>query len=108
MAHKILIPVHEKDVAPRFDLATEVLIVVADADGGVRKKTIVLPRASADQLCHLIITEGVRTVICNAIEDDYYQYLAWKKVEMIDSVIGSSESALDRFVKGTLSAGDIL
>ena len=109
MASKILIPIHEKDVAPRFDLATEVLIVTRDDVGRVQKqKTVVLPRASADQLCHLIITEGVRTVICSAIEDDYYQYLRWKKVETIDSVIGSSRTALEHFLEGTLKAGDIL
>lgn len=108
MAEKILIPLHEKDVAPRFDLATEVLVVTRSAETGVKKKMVVLPRASADQLCHLIITEGVQTVICNGIEDDYYQYLTWKKVEMIDSVIGSAEAALERFAKGTLSAGAVL
>jgi len=108
MARKILIPVHDRNVAPRFDLATEALIIIWDPESGIRKKTVVLPRASSDQLCHLIITEGIQTVICNGIEDDYYQYLAWKKVEMIDSVIGSSQAALDRFVQGNLNAGDIL
>ncbi len=109
MSTKVLIPLHENDVAPRFDLATEVLIVTGDGKAGSReKKTMVLPRASAEQLCHFIITEGIQTVICNGIEDDYYQYLTWKRIEVIDSVIGSSESALLRLINGTLKAGDIL
>lgn len=109
MIHKIIIPLHEASVAPRFDLATEVQIVSWDPEAGIRgKKTVVMPRASAEQLCHLILTESAQTVICSGIEDDYYQYLAWKKVTMIDSVIGSSDAALERFVNGTLSAGDIL
>jgi predicted Fe-Mo cluster-binding NifX family protein len=106
---KILIPLYESDVAPRFDLATEVLIVTGIGKAGsVERRTVVLPRASADQLCHLIITEGVQTVICSGIEDDYYQYLIWKRIEVIDSVIGSSDAALGRFVEGTLKPGEIL
>ena len=55
---------HENDVAPRFDLATEALIVtgIEKTDSG-DKRIMVLPRPSADQLCHLIITEDVQTVI---------------------------------------------
>lgn len=111
-SEKILIPLYESEVAPRFDLATEVLIVTDIGKSGSEeqgdKRMVVLPRASADQLCHLIITEGVHTVICGGIEDDYYQYLVWKRIEVIDSVIGSSEAALKRFVEGTLAPGEIL
>jgi predicted Fe-Mo cluster-binding NifX family protein len=106
---KILIPLHENDVAPRFDLATEVLI--ANDPGNSRstdKRMVVLPRASADQLCHLIITENIETVICSGIEDDYYQYLTWKRIEVIDSVVGSSHTALKRYLNGELKPGDIL
>ena len=109
MSTKILIPLHENDVAPRFDLAAEVLIISGVGDIGSRdQRTVVLPRASADQLCHLIITEGIQTVICSGIEDDYYQYLTWKRIEVIDSVIGSSQAALKSFVDGTLKSGHIL
>ena len=109
MSAKILIPLHENDVAPRFDLTTEVLIVTnIGKSGSGDERTVVLPRASADQLCHLIITEGVQTVICGGIEDDYYQYLTWKRIEVIDSVIGSSKSALKHFIAGALKPGEIL
>ena len=109
MSKKILIPLQENYVAPRFDLATEVVIVndIGKAGSG-DKRMVVLPRASAEQLCHLIITEGIQIVICNGIEDDYFQYLTWKRIEVIDSVIGSSESALKRFAEGTLKPGEIL
>lgn len=106
---KILIALYENDVAPRFDLAAEVLIITwAGGSVPVDKRTVVLPRASADQLCHLVITEGVATVICGGIEDDYYQYLTWKRIDVIDSVIGSSKAALKRFLEGTLTSGSIL
>lgn len=106
---KILIPLYEDDVAPRFDLATEVLIVNEPGDDGTAdKRMVVLPRASAEQLCHLIITENIQTVICSGIEDDYYQYLTWKRIDVIDSVVGSSNSALKRYLEGALKPGDIL
>jgi predicted Fe-Mo cluster-binding NifX family protein len=108
MNTKILIVLHERDVAPRFDLATEVLIVTISRNADTIERLVVLPRASAEQLCHLIITEDVQTVICGGIEEDYYQYLAWKRIEVIDSVIGSSEAALNRFVSGKLEPGRIL
>ncbi len=109
MSTKILIPLYENDVAPRFDLATEVLIISGVGNADSRdQRLVVLPRASADQLCHLIITEGIQTVICSGIEDDYFQYLTWKRIEVIDSVIGSSKAALKRFVDGTLKPGDVL
>lgn len=106
---KILIPLHENDVAPRFDLATEVLIVTGnEKTGSADKRMVVLPRASADQLCHLIITENIQTVICSGIEDDYYQYLTWKRIEVIDSVVGSSDLALKLYFGGKLKPGDTL
>ena len=47
MPKKILIPLYENDVAPRFDMATEVLIVShVKKVGPADKRMVVLPRAS--------------------------------------------------------------
>ncbi len=109
MSKRILIPLHENDVAPRFDLATDVLIATgSEAVDSKEHKMVVLPRASADQLCHLAITENVQVVICGGIEDTYYRYLIWKGIEVIDSVIGHCESALKHYIDGKLKPGDIL
>ena len=109
MATKILIPLYENDVAPRFDLATEVLIATGDAPPPAgEQRMVVLPRASADQLCHLIITEGVQVVICGGIEDTCHQYLTWKRVAVIDAVIGTGAAVLTRYYAGELASGDIL
>lgn len=109
MGGKLLITLRENDVAPRFDLTTEVLLdsggPAGDATG---RKTLVLPRASAEELCHLILAEEVRTVVCGAIEEEYYQYLTWKKIAVIDSVMGPWEKALERYMEGCLQPGDIL
>ena len=106
---KILIPLHEDEVAPRFDLATDVLIVSSsDIDEPEKHRVVVLPRASADQICNLALTEKIQVVICGGIEDTYYRYLVWKGIEVIDSVIGHYRSALSQYIKGTLQPGTIL
>jgi predicted Fe-Mo cluster-binding NifX family protein len=106
---KILISLYGNDVAPRFDLATEVLIASVGEDGQVvDEKILVLPQASAEKLCHMVLTEDVQTVICGGIEEEYYQYLVWKRVEVLDSVIGPANVVMDHYRQGTLQSGDIL
>lgn len=107
---KVLITIWYEDVAPRFDLTSEVLTAkVAPESGEIReKKTLVLPAPSAEELCRFILSEGVETVICGGIENEYYQFLAWKNVKVIDSVIGSYEKALELLGRGRLEAGVIL
>jgi len=107
MNQNVLIPLYGKEVAPRFDLAPEALIVSLDEKGNQRERIVMLPQASAEKLCHLILTENVDTVICGGIEDEYYQYLIWKKVNVLDSVIGPYDIVLKRFANGLLKFGDI-
>jgi predicted Fe-Mo cluster-binding NifX family protein len=106
---KILITIWRNDVAARFDLTTEVLIVSLDGECGIaQRRTVVLPTMSAENLCHLIITEGITLVICGGIEEEYYQYLTWKKVHVIDFVIGPYERALELVLSGALKPGSNL
>jgi hypothetical protein len=106
---KILIPLLGDNVAPRFDLAPEILIALIDEEGRIlEERTIVLPQASADALCHLIFTERVETVVCCAIEDEYFQYLTWKKVTVLDSVMGPCDKVMQRVRTGRIQSGDIL
>lgn len=106
---KILIPLSGDDVAPRFDLAPEAFVAVIRGDGAVvEEKTIILPHASAEALCNLILTEKVDMVVCCGLEEEYYQYLCWKKVKVIDSVVGPYTRVLDRLSQGNLASGDIL
>lgn len=107
MADKVLIPLYGNDVAPRFDLATDILITQF-LDGKEKEQIIVLPQASSEELCHIIITENVNTVICGGIEEEYYQYLVWKKINIMDSVIGSWKSVINAFRTNELSSGAIV
>lgn len=109
MAQKVLITLRENNVAPRFDLTTEVLIAwFGKRDVIEKQKIIVLPHASPEELCHLILSEEVTILVCSAIEEEYYQYLTWKKVRVLDGIIGPYERALDRLRRGRLQSGDIL
>jgi predicted Fe-Mo cluster-binding NifX family protein len=106
---RILIPLTGDDVAPRFDQALEALIVEIDDQGLIgQEKTIILNRASSEALCNLILTQGITTVICCGIEDEHFQYLTWKGMEVIDSVAGPSAAAVAALAEGALRSGDIL
>jgi predicted Fe-Mo cluster-binding NifX family protein len=109
MNQKLLITIWRDQVAPRFDLTSEVLVATVDSTGGVlNSKTVVLPTVSAEDLCHMVLTEGITTVICGGIEEEYFQYLTWKKVKVIDSVIGPYDLALELARGGGLEPGAIL
>lgn len=109
MNDRILITIWKDEIAPRFDLTGEVLMVSVDPEGKVaQQRTVVLPTVSPDDLCHLILTEGITLLICGAIEEEYYQYLTWKRVRVIDSVIGPCEEALEHALRGRLQPGKII
>jgi predicted Fe-Mo cluster-binding NifX family protein len=109
MITKILIPVYGDDISPRFDLSAEVYIATVDETGRYQdERIVVLPQISAEQLCHLILTENINVVICGGIEDEYYQYLVWKRIRVYDSVIGPWGEAIRRHLAGNLRPGDIL
>ncbi len=106
---KILIPIHGAEVAPRFDLATEVAFISQDPEAGRwSERIVVVPQPSAERLCHMILSEDVKTLVCGAIEEEYYQYLVWKRVTVIDSVMGPWAAAADRLMAGDLASGAML
>jgi predicted Fe-Mo cluster-binding NifX family protein len=106
MRETILITIWRDEVAPRFDLTSEVLIVSLNADGTVAgRRSIVLPTVSAEDLCHMILTEKITTVVCGGIEEEHYQYLTWKRVKVIDSVIAPYEEALEFVLRDSLQPG---
>ena len=109
MINKIIIPIYGNEIAPRFDLATEVLILILEkGEKKPEEKIIVLPQASAEKLCHMMLTEGIKTLICCGIEEEFYQYLNWKKIKIIDNVSGSHRKAVKLYLSGELKPGDIL
>ena len=105
----ILIPLLGERVAPRFDLATEVLI--ARVEGGKlsgEPRVVILTGPSADELCSLILKENIHQVLCGGIEDSHFQYLSWKKVRVVDRLIGNWQDVLRLQLAGSLQAGMIV
>ncbi len=107
MLTRVMITLYKQEVAPRFDLSSEVMLAIVSSDNIVEEqKTIVLPRASAEDLCQWILAEGVTVLICGAIEDEYYQFLRWKKLSIFDNVSGDWHKAFDSFLNNCLHRGD--
>jgi hypothetical protein len=106
---KVLLVLAGNDIAPRFDLAMELLIVSPGNDGKPAERSdIVLARPSAEALCRAVTSANVQTVICGGIEKEYLRYFAWKNVKVIHSVIGPAEVAVSRYRNGALKSGDLL
>lgn len=109
MATKAMICIDGGEVSPRFDLTREVVIATVSDSGKVQEeRELVLPNVSVEILFNILLTEGIQVVICGGIDEECYQYLAWKKIRVMDSVIGEWKEALKRLARGRLEAGDIL
>jgi predicted Fe-Mo cluster-binding NifX family protein len=107
--HKILIPIQGDFVAPRFDLATEILMARVERNQVIGEpKTIIMERPSDEGLCQMVVEENITDVVCGGIEELHYNFLVWKKVTVLDGVIGDWQTALDKAVAGTLLQGEII
>jgi predicted Fe-Mo cluster-binding NifX family protein len=71
-------------------------------------RTIILPHRSAEELSDLIVKEGVQCVVCGGIEDSFHKFFLWKKITVIDGVIGDHSEALERVIAGELRPGAVL
>jgi predicted Fe-Mo cluster-binding NifX family protein len=106
---RTLITVLENEIAPRFDLATEVIVVTfAQRRPDEQTRTLVLAHPSAEDLCQLILDEEAESVVCGGIEQEYFDYLTWKSILVIDSVAGPWKAAVRQLHEGRLNAGDVL
>lgn len=108
-----LLALCREEISPRFDMAAEVLIAPVSPEdsserGKVERKHLVLAHVSSEELCDVITRSGVAVVVCGGIEEDYYHYLRWKRIEVISDVMGPVEAVLDRLAQGLLRAGDCL
>ena len=109
MERRILITVAKDEIAPRFDLTTEALLLnISESGEIVLRKSFLLAHASGDELCDLALSRDIGTIVCGGIEDEYYHYLRWKRIDVIDSVMGPLEIVVTRLATGNLKAGDIL
>ncbi len=96
-------------ISPRFDLSSEVLIATCyDQQLMEEPRSLLLSDVSAEILCDLALKEKVSVVVCGGIEEVHYQFLTWKKITVIDSVIGPYNDVLQLAVNSGLMSGTIL
>lgn len=109
MSKKILITILGSNVSPRFDKTTEIVMFEMDDKGRVTdERTMVLHQSSPEDLCQLIISEDVQVVVCGGIEEEYYDYLKWKRLEVFDGVMGPYSKVVSKLRHNDLAAGQIL
>lgn len=109
---QVLLTLSRDEICPRFDMAAEALIaplqIPAQEDSGPEQRHLVLAHVSSEELCDVIVRAGVSVVVCGGIEEDYYHYLRWKRINVISDVMGPAEAVLERLRAGELQAGDSL
>ena len=77
---KLLIPVQGDFVAPRFDLATEILIVRFENNSILGEpRTIIMERASEEELCQIVVKENITDIVCGGIEELHTIFLPGKR-----------------------------
>ncbi len=106
---KMMVLIQGDFIAPRFDLTTEVLIVRFEKGNVIGEpKMIIMERSSDEALCQMAVEENITDIICGGIEEVHFNFLVWKKVTVLDAVIGSWRTAVEKGVAGTLQQGEIL
>jgi hypothetical protein len=106
-----LITVCRDEVAPRFDMTAEVLITPfgqPEKDSDSERRHLVLAHVSSEELCDVITRAGVSVVVCGGIEEDYYHYLRWKRIDVICDVMGPLDTVLEKLAERGLNSGDCL
>lgn len=106
---KIMITTRGDFVSPRIDLSPEVIIAAYyDRQLLEEPRSIIVSDVSAEVICELALQENIATVVCGGIEEQYYQFLTWKKIMVIDGVVGPYDDVLRMAVNNTLQPGIIL
>jgi hypothetical protein len=107
--HRILIALRGNEVAWRFDRTAEALVCDITDNGEVASRSeIIFARYGAEDICEYVLAHNIDTVVAGGVEEEYYHYLRWKRVDVIDNVAGELDPVLARLAGGRLSSGDIL
>ncbi len=106
---KILIPLYDNDMAPRFDLASDVLVVSVtretSAMGKINEKVMVLDAPSGEAMYRLVMSENIMTIICAGIEKEMIEFLTGKGIDVIDNICGPADAILEAYLMGKLASG---
>ena len=104
-----MLPIQGDFIAQRFDLATEIVIVRFENGRTLAEpKTIIMEKPSDEELCQMVVESNITDVVCGGIEELHYNFLVWKKVKVIDGVIGNWHTALEKAINDQLKPRAIL
>ncbi|WP_029897761.1 NifB/NifX family molybdenum-iron cluster-binding protein [Desulfohalovibrio reitneri] len=107
-ARRAVITTWEQYVCSRFDQAQAVLLATIREGEVVECNDIILGPTTPEKLCQFILGEDADTLVTGGIQRRYFEYLTWKKVDVLDSVMGPWETALKLLTKGELRPGSVL
>jgi len=106
---KILLPILDNNLAPRFDLTADVLIVSVtretSAMGKIKERVVVLDSPSAESMYRLVMAENIQTIICAGIEKEVFSFLKRKGIEIIDNICGPVDVIMEAYLIGKLHPG---
>jgi len=106
---KLMMPVQGDFIAQRFDLATEIIIIRFEHGMTMGEpKTIIMEKPSDEELCQMVVETNITDIVCGGIEELHYNFLIWKKVKVIDGIIGDWRTALDLAINDQLNARTII
>ena len=106
---KILMTTRGDFISPRFDLSPEVIIATYyDQQLLEEPRSIIVSNVSAELICDFALKENVGIVVCGGIEEEHYQFLTWKKITVIDAVVGPYADVLQLVMNNRLESGTIL
>ncbi len=104
---KVAIPQFGSRVSPRFDFASEVLIVTIKDGNVIDRQQHSLINLNTIRRSILLREQGVDVLICGAISDFAVRFLLGNGIQVISMVVGETEEAIKRIIDGTLFSATI-
>jgi predicted Fe-Mo cluster-binding NifX family protein len=104
----VAIPLFGSRVSPRFLFAQEALIATTEEQKEIERKKISTVGLNLPQRLDLLANFGVNTLICGGIENSCLRTLSARGFQVIHSVVGEADDALQLFLQGKLKAGQFI
>jgi len=102
---RVVIPLYENRVAPRFGFAREFLFLEFKSKREVDRKTVCLEVNDPEQIAEYFAREGVDLVLSGGMNMDFQREFRLRNIGVIWGLIGETEDVVASFLKGRLFAG---
>jgi len=105
---RVAIPLFGSRVSPRFGCEPEILIVDIEERKEINRRTFSTIGLGIPQRISLLSSLGVDTLICGGIDIFCLRSLSVRGFQIIPSVIGEADEALNYFLSGKLREGQCI